>query len=173
MGATSLANVTWRAPALTGACAEIACVSMAAAASTKAVTEPLLKRLIGLPSSNTLRQMWLHIPASHAQSIPTRNPIPDKRNAKLKLFGPSELSPHLEANEAPGQDGRGVAQRRPERRHLRQDGVPVHRVEDVDLRGQDHRSPRTDRLRDAEVELRHSRHPGGAGRIQQHVHLRL
>src|SRR5712691_10244359 len=103
MGATSLANVTWRAPALTGACAEIACVSMAAAASTKAVTEPLLKRLIGLPSSNTLRQMWLPIPASHAQSIPTRNPIPGKRNAKLKLIGPPERSPHLEANEAPGQ----------------------------------------------------------------------
>src|SRR5260221_10945680 len=53
MGATSFVKVTWRAPALAGACAEIACVSKIAAAGANKVTKRTFTRLIGLPSSHS------------------------------------------------------------------------------------------------------------------------
>src|SRR5439155_3772490 len=94
MGATSLANVIVRAPVLAGACAEIACVSKAAAASTKTVTGPLLKCLIDLPSSNTRGQnAAANFPRNPAQNTPARNPILGGGNAKLKSFVVTNIRP--------------------------------------------------------------------------------
>ena len=78
MGATSFVKVTWRAPALAGACAEIACVSKIAAASANKVTKRKFTRLIGLPSSHSSSKWVSDIPNHHVKGSLAGRRLPDE-----------------------------------------------------------------------------------------------
>src|ERR1700730_8334424 len=111
MGATSFVKVTWRAPALAGACAEIACVSKIAAAGANKVTKRIFTRLIGLPSSHSSSNgsVTFRITTSRVAWLGTGYQTNTKRKpCKTRGISEGVLEPglQLEPDQPSGQDRR-------------------------------------------------------------------